>query len=106
MKEIIKFDEKTKVLTLGDKQGDFNYSSKYRVINGTLEYYEVHEQEFYPVEYFNEFTLDELYTIAKMCGDFDIINKLLGTFRMNMKIEYKGVLGDKNGSAIHSISQS
>tara|TARA_B000000609_G_C23865526_1_gene185353 strand:+ start:187 stop:480 length:294 start_codon:yes stop_codon:yes gene_type:complete len=96
MKEMIKFDEKTKVLTLGDKERDFRYHSKYRVVNGTLEYYEMYDKKFYPVAYFNDFTLGELYTIAQMCGDFNVDNDMLGTFRMYHKIQYNGILGENN----------
>lgn len=97
MSEIVNFDEKTKVLTLRDIQGDITVESKYRVFNNKLQSESMGGTgtgEFTNVEYFNEFTLGDLYTIAQLCGDFDVDNYLLGTYRMNMKIEYKGVLGD------------
>ena len=30
-----------------------------------------------------------------MCGDFNVDNDMLGTYRIDIDIEYKGVLGDK-----------
>ena len=94
MSEIVNFDEKTKVLTLRDIQGDSTCISKYRVVNNRLQSDNTVSGAFSCVEYFNGFTLGDLYTIAELCGDFDVHNYLLGTYRMNMKIQYKGVLGD------------
>ena len=91
MKQIKNFNEKTKVLTFGDK----GILEKYRVVNKVLEYYDYYDKKYYPVAYFNEVTLGELYTIAKMCGDFNVDNDMLGTYRIDIDIEYKGVLGDK-----------
>ena len=91
MKQIKNFNEKTKVLTFGDK----GILEKYRVVNKVLEYYDYYDKKYYPVAYFNEFTLGELYTIAKMCGDFNVVHKEIDIYEFEKKVNKYAGLYDK-----------
>lgn len=68
----------------------------YRVNNNTLEYsHDSTDNEFTPVEYFNDFTVGDLLTLIDNLGQFNISNSMLGTWDFKMNIELNGVHGQK-----------
>jgi len=70
--------------------------SIFRVDNNTLEYsHDITDNEFEPVEYFNDFTVGDLLTLIDNLGQFNISNSMLGTWNFKMNIELNGAHGQK-----------
>lgn len=70
--------------------------SIYRVVNNTLEYsHHITNNEFEPVEYFDDFTIGKIMELTDKLGKFNISNSMLGTWNFKMNIELNGVHGQK-----------
>ena len=74
----------------------------YRVNNNTLEYTDSSmENDFTPVEYFNDFTVGDLLELIDNLGQFNISNSIRqkSSFHMNIELSFDltkhGVYGQK-----------
>ena len=69
---------------------------EYRVVNNLLESKHPDlDDDFYPVEYFSDFTVGNLLELTDVLGKFIIGNYMLGTYNFRMTIELNGVNGQK-----------
>tara|TARA_R110002012_G_scaffold3637_3_gene17113 strand:- start:156 stop:395 length:240 start_codon:yes stop_codon:yes gene_type:complete len=69
---------------------------KYRVVNNLLESKHPDlDDDFYPVEYFSDFTVGNLLELTDVLGKFIIGNSMLGTYNFRMTIELNGINGQK-----------
>jgi len=72
------------------------YGCKYRVVNNLLErQHPDPDNDFYPVEYFSDFTVGNLLELTDVLGKFIIGNSMLGTYNFRMTIELNGINGQK-----------
>ena len=97
--------EKMKVYNLSAQGYVRMHGSIFRVVNNTLEYSQsitdgtqrvlITNNEFEPVEYFDDFTIGDLLKLTDKLGKFNISNSMLGTWNFKMNIELNGIHGQK-----------